>query len=254
MSPFVAMLTAVTATLTGAVAPDPDCRLVADTIRGRAEAVQDGPGSGAPSWATPGVPPSVWRLVEAASAARDDDGRRRCLLAQAEKDAREALASHPEDPDRHFALAVVLGVRANTEGTRAKVLAAAALHTELRALLEIAPDHPQARHMLGRLHAGVLRMNGVTRWLAINLLGGGPLGEATWEEAERNLAFAERAAPNVLDHHLQLANLYRDTGRPELALVEVGHVLALPVATAMDESVRAEAMGLGEKLRRVAKR
>lgn len=254
MSLLGTMLTTATATLASAFALGPDCYGEAVVIRDQGEADHGDPASGAPSWTTPGVPASVWRLVEAASAVRDDDGRRRCLLAEAEKDARDALTTRPEDPDRRFALVVVLGMRADTEGGRGKILAAAELHTELRMLLEIAPDHPQARHMLGRLHAGVLRMNGVTRWLAVNLLGGGPLKEATWDEAERNLAFAERAAPDVLDHHLQLANLYRDTGRPELALAEVDHVLALPAATPTEEMVRAEAMELGERLRRAAGR
>ena len=51
----------------------------------------------------------------------------------------------------------------------------------------------------------------ITRWIATRLLGGGELRKATWEEAERNLAFAEERAPGVSEHHLQLANLYADT-------------------------------------------
>ena len=200
-----------------------------------------------PSWVAPGVPDPVWRLVEASAAAGDENDRR-CLLREAEADARQALSEAPEDVGRHFALAVVLGMRANTEGGRTKVLAASELHTELRALLELDPDHAQARHMLGRLHAGVRRMNRVTRWLATNLLGGGALKEATWEEAERNLAFAAQAAPDVLDHHLQLANLYRDTDRPELALEAARRAIALPSTTPMEEAVRAEALALEASL------
>lgn len=206
--------------------------------------------AGAPSWVAPGVPASVWRLIDAGSRAGDDDKRRRCLLDHAEADARAALAGHEEDTGRRFALVIVLGMRANTDGGRAKVRAAAELHAELNALLAQAPEHAQARHMLGRLHAGVRRMNGVTRWLATNLLGGGVLKEATWEEAERNLAFAERTAPEVMDHHLQLANLYRDTGRPQLALQEVEHVLRLTAGTSLEEGVRAEALRLRESLER----
>ena len=91
-------------------------------------------------------------------------------------------------------------------------------------------------------------MNRVTRWLATNLLGGGELKKATWEEAERNLTFAEQQVPEVSDHHLQLANLYRDTKRPELALAEAEHVLSLPVRSAMEQAVYDEASDLKKRL------
>ena len=87
-------------------------------------------------------------------------------------------------------------------------------------------------------------MGRVTRWIATNLLGGGELKKATWKEAERNLVFAEQRDPDVPDHHMQLANLYRDTHRPELALREVDHVLVLSAVSPMEELVHAEALGL----------
>lgn len=253
MDMLTTILTAGT-TLVASLSPAPDaCAREVDAIRALGPG-PDAPDAEAPSWVAPGVPASVWRLIEAASAASNDDDARRCLLAEAEADARAALAAHEDDTGRRFALIMVLGMRANTEGGRAKVVAAAELHTELRTVLAADPDHVGARHMLGRLHAGVRRMSSVTRWLATNLLGGGALKEATWEEAERNLAFAARSAPEVLDYHLQLANLYRDTGRPELAMAEAERVLALPARTSLEKGVRAEAVRLREKLGRVAAR
>jgi Tfp pilus assembly protein PilF len=91
-------------------------------------------------------------------------------------------------------------------------------------------------------------MNRVTRWIATNLLGGDELRKATWEAAEENLAFAEDRAPEIADHHLQLARLYHDTGRPELALRELEHVVEVPAVTALELAVRAEAMALREEL------
>jgi hypothetical protein len=193
------------------------------------------------------MPDTVRALVEA-SAAEHDNGRAKELLRRAEEEARRAVASDSSDVVRRFALAVVLGLRADREGGRTKVRAAAALHEELRAILDREPEHARARHMLGRLHAGVCRMNGVVRWIATRLLGGDVLAGASWEEAELHLAFAERHAPEVPDHHLQLANLYRDTGRPELALEEVEHVLALPASSAMERAVRTEAVELRGEL------
>jgi hypothetical protein len=187
----------------------------------------------------PAPPDSIWALVDAAVQA--DDDRRKAILRDVEARVRAALAEDETSVDRRYALAVVLGARANTEGGQSKVRAAAELHEQLVAILEVDAGHVGARHLLGRLHAGVRRMSGVTRWIATNLLGGGELKRATWTAAEENLAYAEARAPEVPDHHLQLALLYRDTDRPELAAEEIRHVMALQAFTAMDMAVQAEA-------------
>jgi hypothetical protein len=193
-----------------------------------------------PDWATASVPDTVVVLVERANDTTDDD-RRKDLLEEAESHARAAVAGHEHDIGRRYALAVVLGLRANSEGGQSKVRAAAAMSTELEAVLAADSSHAGARHMLGRLHAGVRRMNRVTRWVATNLLGGDALKRATWRAAEENLAFAEEHAPGVADHHLQLALLYRDTGRPELALEELSHVREFQATNALEVAIHAEA-------------
>jgi len=192
---------------------------------------------------------SVWILVDE-SAGDLEAGRRKGILSRAETLARAALVGHEADTDRRYALAVVLGLRASIEGGQTKVRAASALSTELEAILSLDPDHAGARHLLGRLHAGVRRMNRVTRWIATNLLGGDELKRATWEAAEENLLFAERADPSVADHHLQLALLYRDTRRPVLAAEELGHVTTLMASTAMEVAVQQEAMEVWAELQR----
>ena len=189
-----------------------------------------------PAWVGEGVPDVVWRLADVASSTEDGD-ERRCLLLAAEDEARGALAATPDAVGLRFALAVVLGLRADREGGRTKVRAASQLHDELRGILALEPEHARARHLLGRLHAGVVRMDRVTRWIATNLLGGGSLKAATWAEAERHLVFAEARAPEVLDHHFELARLYEDTNRPGQALEEAKHVLALAPRSDMEQSV-----------------
>lgn len=198
---------------------------------------------GRPAWVEDGMPDTVWILVEAATATSDRDGARD-LLKRAERLARQEVVGHESDVERRLALAVVLGLRADREGGSARVRAASELHGELVRILELQPDHAGARHLLGRLHAGVRRMNRVTRWIATNLLGGDVLRKATWAEAEQNLAFAATHAPDVSDHHLQLANLYRDTNRPELALEEVDRALSLPARSPLERAVLEEAREL----------
>jgi hypothetical protein len=201
-----------------------------------------------PAWVVEGVPDTVWILVEATYDQVEEDLAKGFLI-DAERHAREAVVDHETDVGRRFALAVVLGRRADIEGGRTKVNVAADFHRELEAILELAPDHPQAHHLMGRLYAGVRRMGRVTRWIATNLLGGGELKRATWEAAEEHLSFAESVEPQISDYHMQLANLYRDTDRPDLALEEVGHVLALPASTPLEVAVRAEAEALQGRLR-----
>ena len=200
-----------------------------------------------PAWVGEGVPDRVWRLADAASTV-DEDDERRCLLLVAEGEARAALADGPDDVGRRFALAVVLGLRADREGGRTKVRAASQLRDELEGILALDPEHARARHMLGRLHAGVMRMDRVTRWIATNLLGGGSLKQASWAEAERHLVFAEARAPEVLDHHYELAHLYGDTDRPQRALEEAKHVLALEPRSEMERLVRERTEALVERL------
>ena len=193
-----------------------------------------------PAWVVDGVPDTVWILVEATYAGQNDD-RAKEMLVDAEAHARVAMEGHENDVGRRFALAVVLGRRADTEGGRTRVRAASECHKELEAVLELAPEHPQARYLMGRLYAGVRRMGRVTRWIATNLLGGGELKKATWEAAEAHLLFAEQAQPGVSDYHLQLAYLYGDTDRPELALEEVRHVFEFPATTPLEVAVLDEA-------------
>ncbi len=193
-----------------------------------------------PAWAAPEISEEVWRRVEDASVTEDSD-RRKCLLREAEDVARARVDEAPDDVDGHFALAVVLGLRADREGGRTKVRAASGLLEELRVVLELDPEHAAAHHLMGRLHAGVMRMDSLTRWIATHLLGGGALAQASWDEAERNLAFAEARAPQVLEHHYELARLYQDTHREALALEELGHVLERPVRSSTEAAVAAKA-------------
>ena len=200
-----------------------------------------------PYWAGETVPDTVVALVEQATRSPAGDARK-AFLREAEAQARAALAGHEGDLDRRYALAVVLGLRANAEGGQTKVRAASDMSTQLDSILASDPGHVGARHMLGRLHAGVRRMNRITRWIATNLLGGDELKRATWEVAEENLLYAEQQAPAVADHHLQLALLYRDTGRASLAQGELEHALAIAPTNALEEEVRAEAAEVLEDL------
>ena len=79
----------------------------------------------------------------------EEDDLSKCLLEAAEAEARRALEGPGDAVSRRFTLAVVLGLRADRNGGRTKVRAAAALHEELSRVLELDPEHARARHILG---------------------------------------------------------------------------------------------------------
>lgn len=222
---------------------------VVSSVAAADASAQDGLPMEKPAWVVGDVPDTVWVLMEHAVAVGGaDEDRMKEVLKEAEGHAREAVTGHEDNVGRRFALAAVLGMRADREGGRTKVKAASALYEELDVVLELDPDHAQAHYMMGRLHAGVRRMNGVTRWIATNLLGGDTLKKASWEEAERHLSFAVAHAPEVPDHHLQLARVYRDTDRPELAIPELEYVLAMDLDSPMEREARQEALEIHEHL------
>lgn len=216
---------------------------------GAQAAAQGGPSASTrPAWVGEGVSDTVWVLIESALA-ETDKNRTKTMLKEAEVQARSALAGNEGQAGHRFALAVVLGLRTEREGGKTKIAIASDLKRELDATLVIDPVHARARHLRGRLNAAVLRMSPITRFIATSVLGGGELKKASWQLAESDLVFAEVQAPGVSDHHMQLANLYRDTKRPELARVEVEHVLAMPFHSTMETTVHAEALKLKKKLR-----
>ncbi len=205
-----------------------------------------------PVWAVEGVPDSVWMLVEESGAAATEDATR-ALLERAEAHARAALEGHADDTGRRFGLAAVLGSRADVEVGFTKVQIGAEFNREVDAVLALDPEHAGARHLLGRLYAGLLRSNELTQWIAQNLMGGGEREKPTWEAAEEHLVFAEERAPDVLGHHLQLAALYADTDRAELALQELEHVLQRPAVHPLESAEQEQALEMKAELEKKLK-
>lgn len=156
----------------------------------------------------------------------------------------QAARSRPDDPGAQFRLAVALGARAELEGGVKRVGVAKELESQLDVVLALEPAHPGALHLRGRLHAAVLRLDGVTRFLATRIMGAGELGAASWDAARVNMEAAEAADPCMPEHHYELARLYDELGDASGAAREIGHVLALPVRGAYDRSVLAKAQRL----------
>ena len=168
----------------------------------------------------------AWRVVYAALATPGDPGGDPAL-ATLQDSVERVLNADPDDLDTRFLLASILGARSEVNHGQAKLEWAGAMEAEVRRILERSPEHPGARHLMGRLHAAVRRMSGLKRFLARTLFGGDVLAGGSWETAKAHLEAAERAAPCVPDHHYELARLYLDLEMPREAATELRHTLEI---------------------------
>ena len=100
------------------------------------------------------------------------------LYARAEVLARRAVAADSNRAEGHFALAAAVGRASLTMGKKARIRRASIVRHEALRTLEIDPRHDGAYHILGRWNAEIMRLSGLSRFFAKNLLGAGIFNEA----------------------------------------------------------------------------
>lgn len=175
---------------------------------------------------------------------------RKCYFRMAEGLTRHLVFENPNDPEPRYWYAAAMGLRAAEEGGRTQVRLAQRAHEQARLTLTIAPNHAGAQHVLGRLHAAVMRLSGFKRFVATRILGGKALSQASWETAESFLAAAARLQPEIPAHHYALATLYLDTDRPEAALEAFRRIMVCPPIHPADHQVLVSAGEMVERLHR----
>jgi len=180
---------------------------------------------------------------------RPGDADADASLAILQDSAATVLSGDPDNLEARYLLASVLGARSEVASGRAKIEWAGAMDGEVRLILEQDPSHPGAQHLLGRLHAGVRRLNRIKRFIARTLFGGAVLAGASWESAQLHLEAAEAGAPCLPDHHYELARLYHDLGMEADAYREIRHTLEVASGRPEFDAVRSRAMALAEDAR-----
>ena len=177
-----------------------------------------------------------------------DRPRRDSLLARAEPMARRGVRLAPNDANALFALGLVLGNTALTRGTKEKVRMATEIHS--LALRAIAADsnHDGAQHLLGRWNYEVMSLSGFERFIAKSILGGGVFGQASWDEARRDLERAVALDPNRIYHRLDLARVLAARKETAAARSELRRIAGMPNRVAADSTYRREAVELLAKL------
>jgi len=173
-------------------------------------------------------------LWKAANAAIDlgefNDAERESYYGRGEHLARLAVKSNPNSAEAHFALAKALGRVALSKGKREKVKYAGEVHDEATAALKLDQTNAGALHVFGMWNAEIMRLSRIERWAARNLLGGGVLGEASWDNAQVYLERAVSIEPNRITHHLDLGGVYADRGETAKAREQYEMIARLPVA------------------------
>jgi tetratricopeptide (TPR) repeat protein len=170
-----------------------------------------------------------------------NDEKREVEFKNAELYARRAVDVNPGDAEGHFNLARALGKKALTESPRARIKYASDVRNQALECLRIDPKHAGCLHVMGMWNAEVMRLNGFTRMIAKNFLGGKIFDSANWAEAKRYMEASVASDPDRIVHHLDLAGVYRDTGDQAKARAEYQTVMKLPNADYNDRHYKAQA-------------
>jgi tetratricopeptide (TPR) repeat protein len=178
--------------------------------------------------------------VDLGSYERDDE-KRGLDFSHAELYARRAVEANPGDAEGHFNLARALGKNALSQGPKARIKYAKDVRDQALACLKIDPKQAGCLHVMGMWNAEVMRLNGFTRMMAKNFLGGQIFGSASWPEAKRYMEASVASEPDRIIHHLDLGGVYRDTGDKAKAKAEFEAVMKLPNRDYNDHHFKAEA-------------
>ncbi|HEY5021368.1 MAG TPA: hypothetical protein VII30_02650 [Gemmatimonadaceae bacterium] len=187
---------------------------------------------------------ALWKASRSAvdlGTAESNDAKRENYFKNAELYARRAVEVNPGDAEGHFHLARALGKNALTQGPRARIKYATDVRTHALECLKINPKHAGCLHVMGMWNAEVMRLNGFTRMLAKNLLGGQVFGSANWNEAKRYMEESVASEPDRIVHHVDLAGVYRDMGEKDKARAEYQAVMKMPNRDYNDRQYKAEA-------------
>jgi len=195
---------------------------------------------------------ALWKASRSAidlGEAATDAKQRNAYYRQGTQFARRAVAANPNDAEGHFHLARSLGRTALSLGARDRVKYAKEVRAHALEALKYDPQHAGALHVMGVWNAEVMRLNGVSRFMAKNFLGGKVFDTASWKDAARYMEQAVAVEPNRLVHRVDLAEIYRDMGNKAKARAEAEFVVKAPPSEANDAKYKRQAEQLLASLR-----
>lgn len=195
---------------------------------------------------------ALWKASRAAIDVGEvtaDAKQRAGIYKSGEQYARRAMELNPTDAEGHFHLSRALGRTALTLGSRERVKYAGEVRKHALEALKINPQHAGALHVMGVWNAEVMRLSGVSRFFAKNLLGGDVFGKASWGEAVRYMEQAIAVEPDRLVHRVDLAEIHKDMKNKAKARAEAEYVMKATASEPNDAKYKAQAERLLAELR-----
>lgn len=193
---------------------------------------------------------ALWRASrEAIDLGEFDDPKRDSLYQLGEQYARRAVQADPKSSMAHFALAKALGRRALSLGAKERVKYAGEVRKEALESLALDSSNAGALHVMGRWHANIMRLSGIQRFMAKNVLGGKTFSEANWKDAAAYLERAAAIEPDRIVHRLELASVYADNGNKPKAREQYQALLQLKQVDYNDKRYQEQAERLLRELR-----
>ena len=177
-----------------------------------------------------------------------DKERRNQYYRKGEAHARRAVAIHPDSADGHFHLSRALGRIALSLGPRDRVKYGSAVRDEAMAALKIDAKHAGALHVMGVWNAEIMRLNGLTRFVARNFLGGKTFDSASWKEAVRYMETAVAVEPWRIVHRVDLADIFLDIGDKTKAKAQLEQIGKLANVDPKDPIYKKQAESALKKL------
>ena len=171
------------------------------------------------------------------------------LVTRSHAYAERALMLLPDDVDARFLRAAAMALELDREGPVGKVHMAEEIWSETDVILNADSLHAGAHHLRGRMHAGIMRLGAVTRFVALRMVGGDGLDGASWDAAERHLHKAVELAPSNAMYQVELGVLYRDTGQHERAREVFDRAVDLEPGSPLDLYEIGRAQGFLAELR-----
>ena len=194
---------------------------------------------------------ALWKAARDAvdvGEAESSKDRRTALYKTAAGYARRAVDARPTDPEGHFHLARALGKNALTLGPRDRIKYATDVRAQALEALKYDPKHPGALHVMGVWNAEVMRLNGATRWIARNILGGSVFGSASWKNAINYMEQSVDVDPNRIIHRLDLAEIYIDTDNKAKARAQLQTIAGMTPSEPNEDRYKQQAADLLRKI------
>jgi len=178
--------------------------------------------------------------VVAAILAKAEDEIRDGHIARAVELARAFVEVEPNSAEANFWLAISLGLKTEYSGPFAKLTTGKESFEFTQRALELDPDHAGAHELLGRIHAGVMRLPWLVRKLGGTMGMSEVLGDASWETAEASFVKATELDPRSIGPRLELGKLLDERDRPEEGRVWLESALEIAPQNDLDRAMLAE--------------